>query len=123
MRLAPDMKTLIPLCLLAVYTLAGSAAAQTAPGAGECVALSSDRQIVRNNAGQSVLLRSGSDHYVVRFTRSCSSAATSRKLRFDTPSQENQLCAGTSRLVTDSQSCSVDKVKPISAEEFASRSR
>ncbi|MFL9581963.1 hypothetical protein [Stenotrophomonas sp. AB1(2024)] len=117
------MKTLIPLCLLAVTTLAGTAAAQTAPAGDDCVALSSDHQIVRNNAGQNVLLRNGSDHYVVRFTSSCSSAATSRKAKFETPSQENQLCAGTSRLVTDSQSCSVAKVKPISAGEFASRAR
>ncbi|MBT2767432.1 hypothetical protein J7J08_07250 [Stenotrophomonas sp. ISL-67] len=117
------MKTLIPLCLLAVTALAGTAAAQTAPAGDDCVVLSSDHQIVRKNAAQSVLLRNGSDHYVVSFTNSCGSAATSRKLDFDTPSQESQVCAGVSKLVTDSQFCSVAKIKSISAGEFASRAR
>lgn len=111
------MKTLIPLCLLALSTLAGSAAAQTAPAAGDCLAISSDHKIVRRNAAQNVLLRNGSDHYLVSFKKSCSSAATSRKAEFDTP----QLCAGSSQLVTDNQFCTVAKVKPITEQEFASR--
>ncbi len=127
--LAPDMKSLIPLCLMVVAGSAGTAVAQTAPatpaaGSSNCIALSSDHQVVRKNADQTVLLQNGSDHYVVRFAGSCASAARSRKLEFDTPAQQGQLCgAGGSRLRTDSQSCEVASLEPISAEVFARRSR
>lgn len=123
------MKTLLTFSLLLASSVTGSVLAQTpdtaAPtSASGCIALSGDHQVVRKDADQSVLLRNGSDHYVVRFTRSCSSAARSRKLEFSTPSQEGQLCgAGGSALRTDSQSCQVASVEPISAELFARRSR
>lgn len=122
------MKTLIPLCLVVAASFAGTALAQTAPATAaagaECITLSSDHQVVRKDADQSVLLRNGSDHYVVRFASSCSSASRSRKLEFSTPSQEGQLCgAGASALRTDSQSCTVTALEPISAQVFARRAR
>jgi len=127
--LAPDMKTLIPLCLMVVASFAGTASAQTAPaapapGGSGCIALSDDHQVVRKNADQTVLLQNGSDHYVVRFASSCASASRSRKLEFDTPAQQGQLCgAGASTLRTDSQSCTVASIEPISAQVFARRAR
>lgn len=120
------MKTLFTLSLLLASSITGSVLAQTpdTSSATGCIALSSDHQVVRKDADQSVLLRNGSDHYLVRFTRSCSSAARSRKLEFSTPAQQGQLCgAGGSALRTDSQSCQVASVEPISAELFARRSR
>ncbi|WP_102946856.1 hypothetical protein [Stenotrophomonas sp. VV52] len=123
------MKTLIPLCLLVVATAAGSASAQTAPdtaaaAGSDCITLAPDHQVVRRSAAESILLQNGSDHYLVRFARSCSSAATSRKVEFVTPDHQGQLCgAGGSKLRTDSQSCEVTAVQPITAEVFTRRAR
>jgi hypothetical protein len=122
------MKTLITACLLAACSLVGTASAQTAPAAAppgsDCVALSSDQQLVRKGADRSILLRNGSDHYIVHFAGSCSSAGFSRKLAFVTPGQDGQLCgARASKLRTDTQSCDVTTLEPITAEAFASRAR
>ncbi len=126
-RLAPDMKTLFTLCLLASAALAGTATAQSpAPAAAgsECIALSNDQQLVRKGADDTILLRNGSDHYIVHFARSCSSAGFSRKLEFVTRGNEGQLCSGrVSKLRTDSASCDVDSLEPITAEAFATRAR
>lgn len=125
--IGPDMKTLFMLCLLAAATSAGAASAQSPTEAGtgsDCITLSNDRQVVRKNADRSILLRNGSDHYIVHLARSCSSATISRKLDFSTPGQEGQLCgAGASRLKTDEQTCEVASLEPISAKVFASRAR
>jgi hypothetical protein len=123
------MKTLLTLGLLAASCLAGAAAAQTAPATGaqpgsDCVPLSSDQQLVRKGADRSILLRNGSDHYIVHFSSSCSSASFSRKLEFVTPGQDGQLCgARASKLRTDTQSCDVTTLEPITADAFASRAR
>lgn len=123
------MKTLIPLSLLVLSCLAGAATAQTAPAAAasagsDCVALSSDQQLVRKGADRSILLRSGSDHYIVKFQNSCSQAGFSRKLEFDTPGNAGQLCgARASKLRTDTGSCDVAEIVPITAEAFATRAR
>jgi hypothetical protein len=123
------MKTLIALCLLVVSSLAGTASAQTAPAAAasagsDCVALSSDKQFIRKGADRSILMRNGSDHYIVHLQNSCSQAAFSRKLEIDTPNNEGQLCgARASKLRTDTGSCDVARLEPISAEAFASRAR
>ena len=123
------MKTLIPLCLLVVSSLAGTASAQTAPVAAasagtECVALSSDQQFIRKGADRSILMRNGSDHYIVHLQNSCSKAAFSKELEIVSPNNPGQLCgARASKLRTDSGSCDVARLEPISAESFASRAR
>ncbi|MFI8716422.1 hypothetical protein ACIGHF_00800 [Stenotrophomonas sp. NPDC077464] len=122
------MKILIPLCLLMVSSVVGAASAQTAPapaGSGsDCITLSADQQLVRKGVDRSMLLRSGSDHYIVHFQGSCSQAGFSRKLAFETPGNEGQLCgARASKLKTDTGSCAVASLEPISAESFASRAR
>ncbi|MGH8464288.1 MAG: hypothetical protein ACRESP_19055 [Pseudomonas sp.] len=120
------MKILIPLCLLMVSSVVGTATAQTAPAAEGtgCVALSADQQLIRKDADRSMLLRNGTDHYIVHFQTSCSAAAFSKKLEFSTPNNEGQLCgARASKLRTDSGSCDVKSLEPISAEAFASRAR
>lgn len=126
-RLAPDMKTLFTLCLLASAALAGTAMAQTpAPAAAgsDCITLSSDQQLVRKGADRSILLRNGTDHYIVHFASSCSSAGFSKKLDFVTRGNEGQLCGGrASKLRTDSASCDVTTLEPITAEAFATRAR
>ncbi|HDS0923535.1 TPA: hypothetical protein QDZ10_002013 [Stenotrophomonas maltophilia] len=121
------MKTLIALCLLVVSSAAGTASAQSAPAAAagsDCITLSSDQQLVRKGADRSILLRNGTDHYIVHFQNSCSQAGFSRKLEFATPSNEGQLCgARASKLRTDTGSCDVARLEPISAEAFASRAK
>ncbi|OEZ00565.1 MULTISPECIES: hypothetical protein [Stenotrophomonas] len=120
------MKILIPLCLLMVSSVVGTATAQTAPApaGSDCVALSTDQQLIRKGVDRSMLLRSGTDHYIVHFQGSCSQAAFSKKLAFETPNNEGQLCgARASKLRTDSGSCDVASLEPISAESFASRAR
>jgi hypothetical protein len=121
------MKTLIALCLLVVSSAAGSASAQSAPATAagsDCITLSSDQQLVRKGADRSILLRNGTDHYIVHFQNSCSQAGFSRKLEFATPSNEGQLCgARASKLRTDTGSCDVARLEPISAEAFASRAK
>ncbi|MGH8037343.1 MAG: hypothetical protein ACREPC_09280 [Stenotrophomonas sp.] len=123
------MKTLITACLLAASCLAGAASAQTAPApaaqpGSDCITLSSDQLLVRNGADSSILLRNGSDHYIVHFANSCSSASFSRTLKFVTPGNEGQLCgARASKLRTDQQSCAVSTLEPITAEAFANRAR
>ena len=123
------MKTLIALCLLVVSSAAATASAQTAPAAAtpaasDCITLSSDQQLVRKGADRSILLRNGTDHYIVHFQNSCSQAGFSRKLEFATPSNEGQLCgARASKLRTDTGSCDVARLEPISAEAFASRAK
>jgi hypothetical protein len=124
------MKTLFTVGLLAASCLAGAASAQTAPAApaaqpgSDCIALSSDQQLVRKDADRSILLRNGSDHYIVRFANSCGSASISKKLKFVTPGQEGQLCgARASKLRTDTQFCDVATLEPITADAFASRAR
>lgn len=119
------MKRLTPLFLL-VTCLAAAASVQAAEPAAAtgCVPLSSDQQVVRNRADRDVLLRSGDQHYLVRFERSCSSAAMSQKLEFVTPGQDGQLCgAGVSKLHTSTQSCAVAAVEPLSADDFARKAR
>lgn len=126
--MAPAMKRLLSLLLLAscVATTASAQAAQAAEPAAptDCITLSSDQQVVRNRADRDVLLRNGDQHYLVRFERSCTSAAMSPKLTFATPGQDGQLCgAGVTKLQTSSQSCAVAAVEPLSAEEFARKAR
>ncbi|WNH51972.1 hypothetical protein [Stenotrophomonas oahuensis] len=121
------MKTLFTLCLLASAALTGTAMAQTpAPAAAgsDCITLSDDQQLVRRGADNTILLRNGSDHYIVHFTHSCSSARVSRKLDFVTRGNEGQLCgARASKLRTDKDSCDVASLEPITAEAFATRAR
>ncbi len=121
------MKTLFMLCLLIATTTTGAAFAQTPTdneAGSDCITLSNDKQLVRKNADRSVLLRNGSDHYIVHLATSCSSATISRKLEFSTPGQDGQLCgARASRLKTDQQTCDVTRLEPISAKVFASRAR
>lgn len=121
------MKTLFTLFLATLACAAGTASAQTtaASDAGsECIPLSSDQQLVRKGADRSILLRNGSDHYIVHFASSCSSAAYSKKLDFVTRGNDGQLCGGrASKLRTDSTSCDVAKLEPITAEAFDARAR
>jgi len=119
------MKRLPSLFLLATC-LATAASVQAAEPAtaGDCIALASDKQVVRNRADRDVLLRNGDQHYLVRFERSCTSASMSPKLDFVTPGQDGQLCgAGVSKLHTNSQSCAVAAVEPLTAEEFNRKAR
>ncbi len=123
--MAPAMKYLPSLLLLATC-LAAAASVQAAEpaAAGDCIALSPDKQVVRNRADRDVLLRNGDQHYLVRFERSCTSAAISPKLDFITPGQDGQLCgAGVSKLHTSTQSCAVAAVEPLTAEEFSRKAR
>ena len=118
--MAPAMKHL-PSLLLLTTCLAAAASAQAAEPAApaDCIALSSDHQVVRNRADRDVLLRNGDQHYLVRFDRSCSSAAMSPKLDFATPGQDGQLCGGgMSKLHTNTQSCDIAAVEPLTAEQF-----
>lgn len=121
------MKTLFTLCLATLACFAGTASAQTATASdagSDCIPLSSDQQLVRKGADRSILLRNGSDHYIVHFVSSCSSAAYSKKLDFVTRGNEGQLCGGrASKLRTDSASCDVAKLEPITAEAFEARAR
>ncbi len=123
--MAPAMKRLPSLLLLAacLATAASLQAAEPA-AAGDCITLSPNQQLVRNGADRDVLLRNGDQHYLVRFERSCSSAAMSPKLAFVTPGRDGQLCgAGASRLRTNGQSCTISAVEPITAEEFTRKAR
>ncbi|WP_282259508.1 hypothetical protein [Stenotrophomonas sp. PS02301] len=117
------MKYLSPLLLITCLAAASAQAAEpTVPG--DCITLSADQQLVRNRADRDVLLRNGAQHYLVRFERSCSSAAMSPKLAFVTPGREGQLCgAGASNLRTNAQSCAISAVDPITAEEFTRKAR
>ena len=121
--MAPAMKYPSPLLLITCLAAASAQAAEpTAPG--DCITLSADQQLVRNGAHRDVLLRNGDQHYLVRFERSCSSAAMSPKLAFVTPGREGQLCgAGASKLRTNGQSCAISAVDPITAEEFTRKAR
>jgi len=123
--MAPAMKHL-PSLLLLTTCLAAAALAQAAEPAApaDCIALSSDHQVVRNRADRDVLLRNGDQHYLVRFDRSCSSAAMSPKLDFATPGQDGQLCGGgVSKLHTNTQSCDIAAVEPLTAEQFNRKAR
>jgi len=123
--MAPAMKHL-PSLLLLTTCLAAAASAQAAEPAApaDCIALSSDHQVVRNRADRDVLLRNGDQHYLVRFDRSCSSAAMSPKLDFATPGQDGQLCGGgMSKLHTNTQSCDISAVEPLTAEQFNRKAR
>jgi len=120
------MKTLPLLSLLvaACTAVAAHAAEPAATAATGCVTLSADQQIVRANADRDVLLRNGDQHYLVRFTSSCSSAALSPKLEFVTPDRAGELCSGgISSLRTKSQKCGIRDVESITAKEFATRAR
>jgi hypothetical protein len=126
--LAPAMKSLYTLCLLAASTcIAGTALAQTAtpaPTGSDCIPLQDDHQLVRKNADRNILLRNGADYYIVHFTASCSSAAYSKKLDFVTHGNEGQLCgAGASKLRTDSTSCVIEKLEPITEDAFKLRAK
>jgi hypothetical protein len=120
------MKTLSLLSLLAAACTAVAAHAAepaTAPAAA-CITLGADQQIVRANANSDVLLRNGDQHYLVRFTSSCTSAALSPTLEFVTHDRTGELCSGgVSSLRTKSQTCAVSAVEPITAREFATRAR
>ncbi len=120
------MKSLYTLCLLAATTcIAGTTFAQTATSAAtgnDCIPLQDDHQLVRKNADRTILLRNGAHHYIVHFTSSCSSAAYSKKLDFVSRGNEGQLCgARASKLRTDSASCDIEKIEPISEESFKLR--
>ncbi|WP_312238188.1 hypothetical protein [Stenotrophomonas sp.] len=118
------MKTLSLLSLLvAACTAVAAHAAEPAPAAA-CITLGADQQIVRANANSDVLLRNGDQHYLVRFTSSCTSAALSPTLEFVTHDRAGELCSGgVSSLRTKSQTCAVSAVESISAKEFATRAR
>ena len=118
------MKTFSALCLLSLATLAAAPAQAAESASADCITLSNDQQIVRKGASSNLLLRNGSEHYIVHFKSSCASAALSRKLEFVTPGNEGQLCgANATKLLTKDQTCAVASVEPISADDFASRAR
>lgn len=101
-------------------------AADTPPATtgDSCIALSEDQQIVRAGADRDVLLRNGDQHYRVVFTRTCSSAVTSRRLAFETQGESNQLCGDSrSELKTDRASCTVDRIEPLEAATFKRMAR
>jgi len=123
--MAPAMKCLPSLLLLAACVVPASSAQAAEPATPtDCITLSADQQVVRNRADRDVLLRNGDQHYRVVFTRTCSSAVTSRRLAFETQGQSNQLCGGSrSVLKTDRASCTVERIEPLEAATFQRMAR
>ncbi|MCF7750695.1 hypothetical protein KQ945_08055 [Bacillus subtilis subsp. subtilis] len=121
------MKTLSLLSLLACTCFATAThAAEPAPVASgaACITLSPDQQIVRAGADRDILLRNADQHYIVRFKDSCTSAAQTADLHFDTPERDGQLCGGgVSSLRTKSQKCAISEVELITPKQFGARAR
>lgn len=107
--------------LLAGLAIAGQVRAEAT---GDCIALSGDHQVVRSGGGQNILLRNGDQHYRINFRDACSSVATSSKISFSTEGAGgNMLCAGSTHVLTQQDSCAIASVEPIDGSEFARRAR
>ena len=83
----------------------------------DCVALGSGHKIVRNSGNQSFLIQDGEANYKVAMQGSCGSLSLTPELAISTDGQKDRLCAVGSRVKTKSDTCRIDKVSLISAED------
>ncbi len=98
-------------------------AASAGESVTQCVSLGNSQEIVRSAGGQQFFLKDGDSHYRVGFAHSCDSIMTTPSVEISTNGEVNQLCPEGTKVKTKRDSCRVEAVETISAEEFDRRKK
>lgn len=110
----------LPLLLCAALSPALASANEPV---NQCVALGGEQEVVRNAGGQQIFLRDGQSHYRIGFSKTCDSIVTTPSIEISANGEANQLCPQGTQVRTKRDTCRVDAVESISAEEFARRKK